>query len=203
MLIGGLIPAFVQRFQVTAQELQREEPYIQRNIDATRKAFALEGVQTNEFPASDDLTPADLRANTITVDNIRLWEADVLKTAIQNLQAIGQYYEFSDVDVDRYRIGGALRQVMISAREVDPRNLDPSPRPGSTSTWPTPTVRRRGGAGEPGRDLGPARLRGQRLRPAQAAIPVRQPRIYFGEPAPDTPAYVVVIPGSRRWAARR
>ena len=64
------------------------------------------------------------------MDNIRLWEADVLKTAIQNLQAIGQYYEFSDVDVDRYRIGDARRQVMISAREVDPRNLD-----ASAQTW--------------------------------------------------------------------
>ena len=125
-----MVPAFVQRFQVAPQELQREEPYIQRNIDATRKAFALEGVETNEFPATDDLTPAAVRANTATVDNIRLWEADVLKTAIQNLQAIGQYYEFSDVDVDRYRIGGALRQVMISAREVDPRNLD-----ASAQTW--------------------------------------------------------------------
>ena len=130
VLIGGVVPAFVQRFQVTPQELQREEPYIQRNIDATRKAFNLEGVRTNEFPASDDLTPAEVRANTATVDNIRLWEADVLKTAIQNLQAIGQYYEFSDVDVDRYRIDRALRQVMISAREVDSRNLD-----ASAQTW--------------------------------------------------------------------
>jgi uncharacterized membrane protein (UPF0182 family) len=124
VLIGGLVPAFVQRFQVTPQELQREEPYIQRNIDATREAFALEGVRTNDFPAAEDLTQAAVRANTATVDNIRLWEADVLKTAIQNLQAIGQYYEFSDVDVDRYPISGTARQVMISAREVDPRNLD-------------------------------------------------------------------------------
>src|SRR5918995_485853 len=130
LLIGGLVPAFVQRFQVAPQELQREEPYIQRNIDATRKALALEDVETNEFPATDNLTPAQVRANTATVDNIRLWEADVLKTAIQNLQAIGQYYEFSDVDVDRYRIEGAQRQVMISAREVDPRNLD-----ASAQTW--------------------------------------------------------------------
>src|SRR5215218_6406323 len=103
VLIGGVVPAFVQRLQVTPQELQREEPYIQRNIDATRKAFNMEGVRTNDFPAAENLTPAAVRANTATVDNIRLWEADVVKTAIQNLQAIGQYYEFSDVDVDRYR----------------------------------------------------------------------------------------------------
>jgi uncharacterized protein len=197
VLIGGVVPAFVQRFQVTPQELQREEPYIQRNIDATRKAFNLEGVRTNEFPASDDLTPAEVRANTATVDNIRLWEADVLKTAIQNLQAIGQYYEFSDVDVDRYRIDGALRQVMISAREVDPRNLD-----ASAQTWVNlylaythgygvvaAQVNRAGTSGRP--DLVVSGFDQQ-----QAAIPVRQPRIYFGEPPPDTPTYVVV--GSRQ-----
>src|SRR4030095_10239491 len=106
------------------QELQKEEPYIQRNIDATRKAFALEGVETSDFPAAENLTPAEVRANAATVDNIRLWEADVLKTAIQNLQAIGQYYEFSDVDVDRYRISGSARQAVISGREGDPRIPD-------------------------------------------------------------------------------
>jgi uncharacterized protein len=193
VLIGGLVPAFVQRFQVAPQELQREEPYIQRNLDATRKAFALEGVQTNEFPATDDLTPAAVRANAVTVDNIRLWEADVLKTAIQNLQAIGQYYEFSDVDVDRYRIGGALRQVMISAREVDPRNLD-----ASAQTWLNLYLAYTHGYGVVAAQVNRAETSG---RPAfvvggfdqqRAAIPVRQPRIYFGEPPPDTPAYVLV-----------
>jgi uncharacterized membrane protein (UPF0182 family) len=193
VLIGGLVPTFVQRFQVTPQELQREEPYIQRNIDATRKAFALEAVETTEFPASDDLTPAAVRANTATVDNIRLWEAAVLKTAIQNLQAIGQYYEFSDVDVDRYRIGGAPRQVMISAREVDPRNLD-----ASAQTWVNLQLAYTHGYGVVAAQVNRAETSG---RPAfvvsgfdqqQAAIPVRQPRIYFGEPPPDTPAYVVV-----------
>jgi uncharacterized membrane protein (UPF0182 family) len=197
VLIGGVVPAFVQRFQVAPQELQREEPYIQRNIDATRKAFALEGVKTNEFPATDDLTPAQVRANTATVDNIRLWEADVLKTAIQNLQAIGQYYEFSDVDVDRYRIGGTARQVMISAREVDPRNLD-----ASAQTWVNLYLAYTHGYGVVAAQVNRAETSG---RPAfvvsgfdqqQAAIPVRQPRIYFGEPPPDTPAYVVV--GSRQ-----
>jgi uncharacterized protein len=197
VLVGGVYPTFVQRFQVTPQELQREEPFIQRNIDATRKAFALQGVQTKEFAAAEDLTPAEVRANAATVDNIRLWEADVLKTAIQNLQAIGQYYEFSDVDVDRYTIGGALRQVMISAREVDPRNLD-----ASAQTWVNLHLAYTHGYGVVASQVNQAETSG---RPAfvvsgfnqqAAAIPVRQPRIYFGESPPDTPAYVVV--GSRQ-----
>jgi uncharacterized protein len=197
MLIGGVVPAFVQRFQVTPQELQREEPYIQRNIDATRKAFALEGVQTNDFPAAENLTPAAVRANAATVDNIRLWEADVLKTAIQNLQAIGQYYEFSDVDVDRYRIRGTARQVMISAREVDPRNLD-----ASAQTWVNLHLAYTHGYGVVAAQVNQAETSGRPdfivsgFSQQAAAIPVRQPRIYFGEPPPDTPAYVVV--GSRQ-----
>jgi uncharacterized membrane protein (UPF0182 family) len=197
VLIGGLVPAFVQRFQVTPQELQREEPYIQRNIDATRKAFALEGVQTSDFPAAEDLTPAEVRANAATVDNIRLWEADVLKTAIQNLQAIGQYYEFRDVDVDRYRISGTARQVMISAREVDPRNLD-----ASAQTWVNLHLAYTHGYGVVAAQVNQAETSGRPdfivsgFDQQAAAIPVRQPRIYFGEPPPDTPTYVVV--GSRQ-----
>jgi Uncharacterised protein family (UPF0182) len=197
LLVGGLYPWFVQRFQVTPQELQREERYIQRNIHATRKAFALEGVQTGDFAAAEDLTAAEVRANPTTVDNIRLWEADVLKTAIQNLQAIGQYYEFSDVDVDRYRIGGAVRQVMISAREVDPRNLD-----ASAQTWVNLTLAYTHGYGVVAAQVNRAETSGRPdfvvsgFDQEQAAIPVRQPRIYFGEPPPDTPSYVVV--GSRQ-----
>jgi uncharacterized membrane protein (UPF0182 family) len=197
VLIGGLVPAFVQRFQVAPQELQREEPYIQRNIDATRKAFALEGVETSNFPAAEDLTPAAVRANAATVDNIRLWEADVLKTAIQNLQAIGQYYEFSDVDVDRYPISGTPRQVMISAREVDPRNLD-----ASAQTWVNLHLAYTHGYGVVAAQVNQAETSGRPdfivsgFDQQAAAIPVRQPRIYFGEPPPDTPAYVVV--GSRQ-----
>jgi uncharacterized membrane protein (UPF0182 family) len=197
VLVGGLFPAFVQRFQVTPQELQREERYIQRNIDATRKAFALQAVQTKEFAAAEDLTTDQVRANAATVDNIRLWEADVLQTAIQNLQAIGQYYEFSDVDVDRYRIGGAIRQVMISAREVDPRNLD-----ASAQTWVNLHLAYTHGYGVVAAQVNKAESSGRPdfvvsgFNQAQAAIQVRQPRIYFGEPPPDTPAYVVV--GSRQ-----
>ena len=160
-------------------------------------------METNEFPATDDLTPAAVRANTVTVDNIRPWEADVLKTAIQNLQAIGQYYEFSD-DVDRYRIGGALRQVMISAREVDPRNLD-----ASAQTWVNLYLAYTHGYGVVAAQVNraetrAARLCGQRLRSTAGGHP--------GPPATAStsanrhrtlPPTWWSTPGSRRWAARR
>jgi uncharacterized protein len=194
ILVGGVFPTIVQRFQVAPQELQRELPYIQRNLDATRKAFALDHVATTEYAAAERLPAAALHADQDTVDNIRLWEPSVLKIAIQNLQAIGQYYEFSDVDVDRYPIAGARRQVMISARDVDPRNLDRS-----AQTWQNLHLTYTHGYGVVAAQVNTADASGRPLfvvsgfdQPAsRAAIPVRQPRIYFGEPPPGGPAYVI------------
>ncbi len=192
ILVGGVYPTFVQRFQVAPQELQRELPYIQRNLDATRKAFALDRVETTEFAASEDLPAATLRANDVTVGNIRLWEPGVLKVGIQNLQAIGQYYEFSDVDVDRYPIGGTPRQVMISAREADPRNLDRS-----AQTWQNLHLAYTHGYGVVAAQVNTAEASGRpefvvsSFDQQGTAIPIRQPRIYYGEPPPDTPRYLV------------
>jgi uncharacterized protein len=194
ILVGGVFPTIVQRFQVAPQELQRELPYIQRNLDATRKAFALDHVVTTEYAAAERLPAAALHADQVTVDNIRLWEPSVLKIAIQNLQAIGQYYEFSDVDVDRYPVAGARRQVMISARDVDPRNLDRS-----AQTWQNLHLTYTHGYGVVAAQVNTAEASGRPLlvvsgfdQPASgAAIPVGQPRIYYGEPPPGGPAYVV------------
>src|SRR6266540_396593 len=193
ILVGGVYPTFVQRFRVAPQELQRELPYIQRNLDATRRAFALDRVETTEFAAAERLPAAALHADQVTVDNIRLWEPSVLKIAIQNLQAIGQYYEFSDVDVDRYPIQSTPRQVMISAREADPRNLDRS-----AQTWQNLHLTYTHGYGVVAAQVNTAEASGRPLlvvsgfdQPASgAAIAIRQPRIYYGEP-PGGPAYVV------------
>jgi uncharacterized membrane protein (UPF0182 family) len=193
ILVGGVFPTIVQRFQVAPQELQRELPYIQRNLDATRKAFALDRVVTTEYAAAERLPAAALHADQVTIDNIRLWEPSVLKVAIQNLQAIGQYYEFSDVDADRYPIAGTRRQVMISARDLDPRNLDRS-----AQTWQNLHLTYTHGYGVVAAQVNTAEPSGRPLfvvsgfdQPASgAAIPIRQPRIYFGEP-PGGPAYVV------------
>src|SRR6266540_1553536 len=193
VLVGGVFPTIVQRFQVAPQELQRELPYIQRNLDATRKAFALDHVVTTEYAAAERLPAATLHADQATVDNIRLWEPSVLKVAIQNLQAIGQYYEFSDVDVDRYPIAGTRRQVMISARDLDPRNLDRS-----AQTWQNLHLTYTHGYGVVAAQVNTAEASGRPLfvvsgfdQPASgAAIAIRQPRVYYGEP-PGGPAYVV------------
>ena len=81
LIIGGIIPAVFQRFRVEPQELLRERPYIQRNIDATRKSFALGDVSATGFPATGDLTPKDIQDNQRTIQNIRLWDPEVLRPA--------------------------------------------------------------------------------------------------------------------------
>jgi uncharacterized membrane protein (UPF0182 family) len=193
ILVGGLYPGIVQRFSVAPQELRREKPYIARNIAATRKAFGLDAVATRAFAASADLKPADLQANQSTIDNIRLWDPDVLKPAVKNLQAIAPYYSFSDVDVDRYPVDNAVRQVMISSREVDSNLLSPSAK-----TWQNLHLTYTHGFGVVATQVNTSVNQGQpdfivsNFDLKDAKIPVEQPRIYFGEPPDTAPDYVVV-----------
>jgi uncharacterized membrane protein (UPF0182 family) len=192
LIMGGIIPAIFQRFRVEPQELVREKPYIEHNIDATRKSFNLSGVKTKQFPASDDLTAQALDANRPTLDNIRLWDPEVLRPGVRNLQAIAQYYNFTDVDVDRYQIGKDMRQVMISVREVDPNGLASSAR-----TWQNLHLAYTHGYGMVAVQVNTADEGGQPdfivkgFNPENPAIRVDQPRVYFGEPPPNAPEFVV------------
>ncbi|HZD00904.1 MAG TPA: UPF0182 family protein [Actinomycetes bacterium] len=193
IIIGGVIPTVFQRFRVAPQELQRERPYIQRNIDASRKAFGLDGIKVRSFADKPTLTAAEVAANRATVDNIRLWDPEVLQPAIRNLQAIAQYYSFSDVDVDRYPVDDQLRQVMISVREVDPSLL-----PRAAQTWQNLHLAYTHGYGVVATQVNTAARQGQPdfivsdFDQERAKIPVTQPRVYFGEPPEAGPEYVVV-----------
>jgi uncharacterized protein len=124
VVAGGIYPQFVQRFQVQPSELAREEPYIERNIEATRAAHGLDEVEVVPFTPSngDDVTLED---NLPTIRNIRLWDpAPVISgKTFQQLQGIRDYYRFSDIDVDRYVIDGELTQVLVSARDLDPSRV--------------------------------------------------------------------------------
>jgi uncharacterized membrane protein (UPF0182 family) len=192
LIMGGIIPAIFQRFRVEPQELARERPYIENNIDATRKAFNLSGVATQDFPARNDLTEQDLGANRPTLENIRLWDPEVLRPGVRNLQAIAQYYNFTDVDVDRYPINGNTRQVMISVREVDPNGLAESAR-----TWQNLHLAYTHGYGMVAVQVNTAAEGGQPnfivsgFNPQNPAIDVKEPRVYFGEPPPNSPEFVV------------
>jgi hypothetical protein len=123
---AGLVmlwPALLQRLVVTPNEINRERPYLEREIASTRRAFGLDHVEEGRFPASQNLTAARVAANSTTIDNVRLWETEPLKTTNGQLQEIRTYYDFVDVDNDRYVLSGELRQVALSTRELNPAAL--------------------------------------------------------------------------------
>jgi uncharacterized membrane protein (UPF0182 family) len=119
----NLYSSFLQRFRVVPNEIEAERPYIERTIQMTRRAYGLDRVENQDFPAEEQLTAADLRRNDLTIKNIRLWEHRPLLATYAQLQEIRTYYKFVDVDNDRYLIDGTYRQVMLSARELSHQHL--------------------------------------------------------------------------------
>lgn len=118
-----IVPAYVTSFIVKPNELGREAPYIQHNIQGTRTAFGLDGIEQREFEAENSVAALNLDANRATLENIRLWDWHALQDTLKQIQEIRTYYDFPDVDVDRYRIGGQLKQMMVAAREIKDDNL--------------------------------------------------------------------------------
>ena len=121
--LGNIPGVIVQKLAVDPTELQREFPYIQSNIEATRQAYALNRIEPRSFEAADNLTKADIEANPLTIRNVRIWDQAPMKQAYQQVQEIRPYYVFTDVDVDRYTIDGVYQQVMLSARELETSRL--------------------------------------------------------------------------------
>jgi uncharacterized membrane protein (UPF0182 family) len=130
ILVGGVYPALIQQLQVAPNELAFEKPYLQRNISGTRTAFDLTSIDATGFPAASDLRAADIAEATSTVQNIRVFDPNVVVDTYKQLQEIRFYYDFKDVDIDRYVIDGVLRQVLISAREMNVSQLN-----STAKTW--------------------------------------------------------------------
>ncbi|MFL5526304.1 MAG: UPF0182 family protein [Gemmatimonadaceae bacterium] len=123
VLARGLVPAAFQRLVVSPNELARETPYIRSHIDATRRAWGLDRVASRDLSGEVQLTNADIKANAATVDNVRLWERDLLKETFKQIQEIRTYYDFVSVDDDRYIIDGRYRQIHLAARELNSASL--------------------------------------------------------------------------------
>ncbi len=121
---GGIIPGLVQQYSVVPDELARETPYIAHNIKYTRMAFGLNDVETRPFTNIVELDQQTLNENDAILQNVRLWDYRPLQTTYEKLQALRLYYQFSDVDIDRYVIDGQPRQVMLAARELNKGNLE-------------------------------------------------------------------------------
>jgi uncharacterized membrane protein (UPF0182 family) len=123
VLARGIVPAAYQKLVVSPNELTRETPYLRLHIDATRDAWGLNKVEGRELSGEVQLTIKDIRANAPTVDNVRLWERDLLMQTFKQLQEIRTYYDFVSVDDDRYMIDGKYRQVHVAARELNSESL--------------------------------------------------------------------------------
>jgi uncharacterized membrane protein (UPF0182 family) len=126
VIAGGIYPAFVQRFQVSPNELAQEREFIERNIEATRTALGLD-VSTFDFDYDPDLTPEMLEENSVNIDNARLLDPAIVQPTFQDLQVVREYYTFRDVDVDRYDLDGTQTPVVISSRELNQQGVtDPT-----------------------------------------------------------------------------
>ena len=192
IIVGGLVPAAIQRFRVVPDELNKELPYVENHIDYTRLAYGLDSIEEKSFAASPNLSQDDISNNKQTVDNIRLWDPTVLAETYSQLLEIRAYYALQEVDVDRYRINGELTQVMVAARELDQTNL---PAVG----WVNERLQYTHGFGvvfSPANNVASQGqpdfyVKGVPATTTVAELKVEQPRIYFGESA-DSVEYVVV-----------
>jgi len=122
---GVIYPAFVQRFSVLPDQLGKEREYIAHNIEATKAAWMLDDIDVRDFAAADDLTSAQVAANSTTIDNLRIWNTNVLPRTYQNFQELEPYYTLSKVDTDRYPAEGSPNQVMVAVRELDEPEVPP------------------------------------------------------------------------------
>jgi uncharacterized protein len=182
IVLQGIYPAAIQRLRVDPQELDRETPYIQRNLEATRAAYGLTDVELRPFSIANDLDQADVLENDVTLSNVRLWDPEVLETTYAELQSLRPYYEFNDVAIDRYVIDGEIRQVMIATREL-------SSLPTEADTWQNRHLTYTHGFGVVASQVNTANAEGQpvflssNIPPTgvDEVVPTEQPGIYFGE----------------------
>jgi len=189
IIVGAIFPAVVQRFQVQPNELVRETPYIEYNIQFTREAFALGRVEEQPFPAEETPSSQDVEQNQVTINNIRLWDHRPLKDTYNQIQSIRLYYDFNDVDVDRYTIDGEYRQVMLSARELSAEKLAEE-----AQTWVNRRLQFTHGYGialSPVNEITTQGLPNLLIKdiPPVGSPNIEQPQIYFGE---KTSHYVIV-----------
>ena len=182
IVAGVIYPAFVQRFQVLPDQLQKETQYITNNLAMTRAAYQLDLVDVRPFGAADDLSAEGIENNRLTIDNLRIWTTSVLPRTYQNFQELEPYYALQNVDTDRYLADGSPRQVMLSVRELDERDLP-------QTDWQNTRLFYTHGFGAVVNEANKVQSGGQpnfllKDIPPVASVPgleLDEPRVYFGE----------------------
>lgn len=197
-IVQTIVPGAFQSYWVKPDELKLESRYIATNIEFTRFGFGLDHISSAPFPAKGKLTPEVIAANQATIQNIRWWDPRPLTDTYRQLQEIRLYYDFHDIDVDRYTIDGSYRQVLLSARELNQSKL-----PADAQTWINQRFKFTHGNGiamnpvnrfdEEGlpvfyvKDIPPV---------GPPELKINRPEIYFGE---ETRNYVVVGGGTKEF----
>ena len=191
VLLLNVYPGFVQRFQVEPNELGRETPYIEYNIDMTQHAYGLDDVETTQFDLDNELSRSDVENNPEIFNNVRLWDPRPIKTTFSQLQELRQYYSFEDVDIDRYTIDGEYKQVLLSVREMNQAGLNPQ-----AQTWVNQTLKYTHGMGVAMADVSASTAQGlpemfiEDIPPRSSTdLVIDNPSVYYGE---KTDQYVVV-----------
>ncbi|MGI8568143.1 MAG: UPF0182 family protein, partial [Methylocella sp.] len=192
-----LLPHLFQKFIVQPSELALETPYLKNYIAFTRKAYQLDAIQETSYPALSDLTSETIARNQDTIQNIRLWDARPLLQTYQQAQAIRLYYQFYNVDTDRYHLADGYHQVMLSARELAPE------LPTKAQTWVNQYLQFTHGYGAVMNFVSKTSGGGfpQYLLenvPAESAfgLNITQPSIYYGE---SMPGYRIVATGIKEF----
>ena len=124
ILINGIFPALLQSLVVIPNELSKEQPYIQQEIELTRFGYGLDKITEIDYPGNTPITMSALKADQSTLNNIRLNDARPMLQTYNQKQGIRLYYKFHDIDIDRYTVNGEYRQVMIGPREISTPDLD-------------------------------------------------------------------------------
>ena len=184
VLIAGVYPAAIQQFQVKPSESTKEAPFIQRNIDATRDAYGLSKVEVTDYQATVTTSAGQLANDAATIANIRLMDPNVLSSTFRQLQQIKPYYAFADsLDIDRYKIDGKERDVVVAVREL---NIDGNP----SRNWINDHLVYTHGFGIVGAFGNTVDADGKPTFTVGDIPPTKglgefQPRVYFGENVPD------------------
>ncbi len=185
ILVGGVYPWIVQKFQVDPSARTLESPFIERNIAATRDAYGVADVTESPYKAVTDAEPGALRNDAETTANIRILDPALVTEAFAQLEQIKQYYQFAPhLDVDRYTIDGTSQDTVIAVRELNQDGI------GSSSNWVNDHIVYTHGYGVV------AAYGNQRTSdglpvflesgiPSTGALGDFQPRVYFGESSPD------------------
>lgn len=195
--VAGQVGSMIhQDYIVEPDEFNKEVEYLQNEINFTRKAFALDRIQEEEFEVSENLTREQIEANPGTIDNVKLWDERPLKETYNELQIFRTYYRFDEIHTDRYKIEDELKQVYISTRELEVDEL-----PEQSQSWVNRHLVYTHGMGvamSPVSEVTEQKFPEYYIKDvppkSNVDIQVERPQIYYGETTND---YAIVDTGTR------